>query len=748
MVSDFSCASTYYISNYGNDNNNGLSPVFAWKTIDKLNTVMNSIKPGDAVLFERGGYYIGQINLKTGGDKNNPIFISAYGKGKNPLISGAYSIKNWSVYKDKIYKAETDTIIKNLFVNREQMILARYPDKGLLTIKESHSNPNSGFTDSDLKQPAGYWEGSNVRIRTENWAYEYSKINKFSNGTLTFTDPTYYPALSGWGYYLDNNLGELNSEKEWFFGNYKNSKGTIYYFPPAGQNPESAFIECSIFGYGIYSFNEISNVEIRGLDFKNQTESGIYFSGNKSDIKIENCTFSGQIKTGMSLINYSLNCKIENCRFYNINGKAVYIENSKNTEISDNVFKNNGMIPGYGAMNDIFGMSGIIALGCDAIHIFNNIFENTGHDAINCIGNSALIERNVISNSLLLLNDGAAVKSYGEGNSNTEWKNNFVFSVKGNLDGTPAGKIIMASGMYLDAFCSNMKVVNNTITDCRLSAIYLYNENNNNLITGNVCYGNQAGIYFFKDINPMSNNTTSGNVFFGIDEKQYSVILRARNQGFIPGKFENNYYCNPLKSDLFLYQSGNLKTAYNFIGWQKLLGNNSDSNSKVISGQDIAFSKLMTNMTDDTSTVLLNPVYSYRGLNSESIHGSVTLPPWTSKIIVSNVNLNAQQELTIAGGKIIFDNTSEGNISATRWYKIFGNNLESSVSVNAPDGFEVSIDDNIGFEKNLVLYPEKGRIEKIIFVRFVPDAEKNYYDFVTNKSGSIKTDVKVSGNSR
>lgn len=68
----------YYVSNNGNDSNDGTSPATAWKTIDKLQRV--SLKEGDAVLFERGGVFRGTIKAKSG------ITYAAYGEGDKPAI--------------------------------------------------------------------------------------------------------------------------------------------------------------------------------------------------------------------------------------------------------------------------------------------------------------------------------------------------------------------------------------------------------------------------------------------------------------------------------------------------------------------------------------------------------------------------------------------------------------------------------------------------------------------------------------
>lgn len=147
-------ATDYYFLNSGEDSNNGLSPVYPMKSVSKLNSLMFKLKPGDAVLFERGSIFYGQININASGDGNNPNVFGAYGSGRNPVISGSVPLTNWSVYKGNIYNSDISGIVKNISVNGKQMILARYPNSGFLTIDRTLSNPKTGFTDNRLNQPA------------------------------------------------------------------------------------------------------------------------------------------------------------------------------------------------------------------------------------------------------------------------------------------------------------------------------------------------------------------------------------------------------------------------------------------------------------------------------------------------------------------------------------------------------------------------------------------------------------------
>ena len=78
---------TYYISVTGNDLNSGTSPSDPWKTIDRANN-MNYL-PGDSILFECGGVWIGQFWLRGSGTEGNPITVGSYGSGMRPIINGS-----------------------------------------------------------------------------------------------------------------------------------------------------------------------------------------------------------------------------------------------------------------------------------------------------------------------------------------------------------------------------------------------------------------------------------------------------------------------------------------------------------------------------------------------------------------------------------------------------------------------------------------------------------------------------------
>ena len=74
-------AAVYYVSENGDDANDGLTPKTAWKTIERMSK--ETMKAGSYVCFERGGMYRGKFSAQAG------VTYTAYGEGDKPYINGS-----------------------------------------------------------------------------------------------------------------------------------------------------------------------------------------------------------------------------------------------------------------------------------------------------------------------------------------------------------------------------------------------------------------------------------------------------------------------------------------------------------------------------------------------------------------------------------------------------------------------------------------------------------------------------------
>jgi len=81
-------ATTYYVSSRsGRDSNSGVSPRFAWRTLDRVNHAQ--LRPGDSVLLRRGETWRETLQPHSTGIERTPIQFGAFGLGSRPVISGS-----------------------------------------------------------------------------------------------------------------------------------------------------------------------------------------------------------------------------------------------------------------------------------------------------------------------------------------------------------------------------------------------------------------------------------------------------------------------------------------------------------------------------------------------------------------------------------------------------------------------------------------------------------------------------------
>lgn len=87
-------STNYYVNaTTGNDSLAGTSPIFAWKTISKVNAF--TFNPGDNIFLERGSLWREQLTISSSGNQENYITFGAYGSGEKPILHGSDIIVGW-----------------------------------------------------------------------------------------------------------------------------------------------------------------------------------------------------------------------------------------------------------------------------------------------------------------------------------------------------------------------------------------------------------------------------------------------------------------------------------------------------------------------------------------------------------------------------------------------------------------------------------------------------------------------------
>ena len=212
-------AATYYFSSKSGDDSrtasqaqSSLSP---WKTINKLNAVMTTLRPGDQILFKRGETFTGAIVITVSGSGSQPIVFGAYGSGNKPVINGFSTLTGWTQARANVWEAgfSPASVSENMVVlsNRQQAI-GRYPNRnttngGYLVI-DSHK----GLTEVTSQQLPGNpnWTGADIVVRKNRWQLDRSRVGYHVGNTIGFDVASNASISDKYVFFVENHTGTLD----------------------------------------------------------------------------------------------------------------------------------------------------------------------------------------------------------------------------------------------------------------------------------------------------------------------------------------------------------------------------------------------------------------------------------------------------------------------------------------------------------------------------------------------------------
>ncbi|SVD44067.1 uncharacterized protein METZ01_LOCUS396921, partial [marine metagenome] len=176
LLSGLVYSTDYYVSPIGNDNNPG-TVTSPFKTIQKAT---DNLETGDVVNI-MGGVYHESVTLdNVDGSEGMPIVFRAYDY-ERVVIDGTKPIESaWTVHEDNIWKTQIDFDVWQLFVDREEQVMARWP--------------NASFDDGSIWDKENHWAHGTMD-QSQDPAYE--------NGTL-IDDPHGDVDLSAIGFNVEN----------------------------------------------------------------------------------------------------------------------------------------------------------------------------------------------------------------------------------------------------------------------------------------------------------------------------------------------------------------------------------------------------------------------------------------------------------------------------------------------------------------------------------------------------------------
>ena len=265
----FSQSDIKYVSPNGNDNNDG-SLNSPYKTIAKA---LSSLNTGTIKLLD--GIYREKIII----DNKDDIIISGDQSG-NAVIDGTVNLNeyNWTKTENNIYKTTIDTAIWQLFIENNEMVMARWPNAQFVDnsiyswdtwAEGDEDNSINGLTVIDNSK--SFYSGLDFSLdtahailnvgsfRTWNRKIQYSEGSEF----FTYNDvPNGQYKNKHHYFFIEGDLNLLDTLNEW----YHNPKTGELWLMTDGTNPNDLEIKGKVTSYS-FEINNSDNITIENLSF-------------------------------------------------------------------------------------------------------------------------------------------------------------------------------------------------------------------------------------------------------------------------------------------------------------------------------------------------------------------------------------------------------------------------------------------------------------------------------------------------
>lgn len=414
----------YFIdSKTGNDQHSGTNPKQAWKSLSKVNN--QYFKPGDQVLFKRGGHWQGQLAPQGSGSPKQPITYGAYGKGALPQIAAegkfrdAVLLKNSShIVLQYLDISNLDTTVKEQKIGPTGVrILAE--NSGTISnirISNLYIHDINGDNKKGSKEGHGiFWDCQGpTPSRIENLTIEHCKLERVDrngirgNGTFGFRD-NWFPNknliirnckledIGGDGIVIKAFDGALVERNQLFYIRTRAKDNAVGIWPHSSDNT-------------IIQYNEVAYT--KNQDWSNDGQS-FDIDGNCNNTLIQH-NYSHDNEGGFMLVI----------------SDAI---NEKSRMTTNSIIRNNLSINDGNQRKRLFNF----ALVTDQTHIVGNLFLNNSKDSvkIELVDIEHGVPKNVVfENNIIRYQNGAnAVFSKSAQQYDAlQWKGNIF---KGNIRG-------------------------------------------------------------------------------------------------------------------------------------------------------------------------------------------------------------------------------------------------------------------------------------------------------------------------
>lgn len=414
-------ATSYFVATSGNDNNAGtIDSPFATVTM-----ALSVMKSGD-ICYIREGSYHEEVTISNMSD----ITIQAY-SGEHVLFDGTYEISSdWTEHEGSIYKTTLSEDIWQLFVDRSEVVMARWPNARFDDFSVfdndnhwAHGDHNNSSITLQIDAPYTNNEGELISLEAsgidatgavailnnssfQTWA---RKVLTHSGSSFTFNaTPANAFRTKHHYYFLEGKLELLDAENEWF---YNPATKELYLWAPNNQHPAEFEVRGKKQTYA-FTLNNTENVEVKDIFFfsttcqiRNSRYSGInnchFLFPNNSKRMLGDLSYS----PGTYVSSDCSYCYITKSYFAYTDGPGLVFYSDYGT-VEDNYF----YFIDYTCAEGDNLQPGINMNKCTEVLFKNNTAHKMGSSALLDPGSRATITYNDLYENGMIQSDGAMIQ--------------------------------------------------------------------------------------------------------------------------------------------------------------------------------------------------------------------------------------------------------------------------------------------------------------------------------------------------
>ncbi|MBC8375934.1 MAG: T9SS type A sorting domain-containing protein [FCB group bacterium] len=409
-------ANEFYVAPSGSNTNAGtLESPFA-----TIQYAVNTSQTGDVCII-RGGTYHEEVQISG----KSQLSVRPF-QDEVVILDGTIPISsNWTIHQGSIYKTTLNEDIWQLFVDQDEMVMARWPnarfDDGSVWNQEenwAHGDENASTNGFEVDDPHGdisladlsfSVEGALAILNTGSFRSYTKEVTDHSQGSSTFGfDPVPESAYrtKHHYYFLEKKLEFLDQAGEWF---YDHETMELYFWAPEDANPNDLNVRGKTQAY----FFDVSNSNVFKIKRFNFFGTTIKIN-NSNYSEVDSCNFlypscykrmlgvTG-VEPEMTRISSSSDCLVKRCAFQYTDGSAIETDGGNNTIQNCYFYHIDYTVTDLSSVMTTMKMG-----GSDNIFRQNTVHKTGASSGINP-GNTALVEYNDMYDTGYLQSDGAII---------------------------------------------------------------------------------------------------------------------------------------------------------------------------------------------------------------------------------------------------------------------------------------------------------------------------------------------------